>query len=561
MFHRILPFSSTFRTACAVGSAGALASTFSYSAFAFASPETPPEKGTASPPKLQRRQGAAPKPGEPVYTKEQVSEADGVGGRPMWITYRDGVYDVTEFHRIHPGGDLILQGVGGDVSAFWDIWAYHHHAPLVGKYLEKLRIGALKEYTAVEESTEEEEEENDPYESEPVRDINVQTVFTERPYCSETPNAVLGVSYLTSAEALYVRNHAPVPDCAWAPLDESRLSHAQHHEVIFETVCVDADTRGAQDAAAGVDAAAADADTDSAFTVAQLQAQYGTTTITSILQCAGNRASEDIAATGDSGFTGSPFETITQGMLGNAQWSGVRLADVLPSLYPAQCAAALKHGEGKWHVVFEGADGYSASTPLARVLRRENDCLLCTQMNGQPLTADHGYPMRALLPGVAGARNVKWLQSVSIQRTPVDAPWNSYYYKNAKAEQIQALPLQSLILEQKQKATNGNEETAIEVSGVAYSGGTGNAIAKVEVSTDGGQSWIDATLKVDEVKEDGSHRNFGWIRWEASLPEVKTSSVCCRAIDTEGNTQPAISPKERGYLYNGWQTVQVPMHN
>ena len=60
------------------------------------------------------------------------------------------------------------------------------------------------------------------------------------------------------------------------------------------------------------------------FTIAQLEARFGAATVTSVLQCAGNRASEDIAATGPSGFTGTVFETITQGMVGNARWTGAR---------------------------------------------------------------------------------------------------------------------------------------------------------------------------------------------------------------------------------------------
>jgi len=441
----------------------------------------------------------------------------------MWVSYRGGVYDATEFRRIHPGGHIISQAAGADVSAFWDVWAHHHHSPKVGQYLKEIRIGALKE-------KDDEEATHDPYDSEPVRDANVQTIFMDRPYCSETPVEHLGSSYLTSPAALYVRNHAPVPDCAWEPEGESRESNIQHHEVVFEE---------------------GDAGASPTFTVADLQSRFGTVTVTSILQCAGNRAGEDIKATGNSGFTGSPLERITVGMLGNAQWTGVRLAEVLPALYPKECAAAAQHGGGEWHVVFEGADGYSGSTPLARILDPQNDCILATHMNGEPLSPDHGYPMRALLPGIAGARNVKWLQSISLSRVPVDAPWNEYYYKNRDGEQIQQLPLQSIITDTAQK--EGTQ--LLEVRGVAYSGGSGNSIARVEVSSDDGKSWSEATIKTEEVKKDQSSKSFGWVRWTAEVP--RTAQVCCRATDTEGKTQCEISPKQRGYLYNGWSKVKV----
>jgi sulfite oxidase len=511
--------------------------------YVFAAPNGANENKTAPAARLIRRPGAQKKVGERIYSRAEVNQRDGSDGRPMWVTYRDGVYDVTEFQRVHPGGHLIKQAAGSDVSPFWDIWAYHHYAPKVGSFLDKLRIGGLRDVDQVKPT----ESSFDPYEAEPVRDKARQTIFSERPYCSETPNATLGSSYLTPAPALYVRNHAPVPDIAWPAEIDSELSHVQKHEIAFE---------GSSDDAASDENA-------STMTISQLESRFGTTTVTSILQCAGNRASEDIAATGVSGFTGTPFEAITQGMVGNAQWTGIPLADVLPVLYPKECAAARRHGGGEWHVVFEGADGYSASSPLSRVLAKEQDCLLATKMNGKFLSPDHGFPVRALLPGVAGARNVKWLQAISLQPQPVDAPWNEYYYKNAKAEQIQGLTLQSLILSH-QGSRNGGEDSStaeIEVSGVAYSGGTGNAIARVEVSTDQGENWVGATILADEVIADGSHKHFGWVRWVAKLnvPLGKhaTVSVCSRATDTDGKTQAKTPPKERGYLYNGWSKVEV----
>ena len=524
------------RSACVLGGVGALVGFSSLVATSDQGEEVSPPRAPAL--KLPRRAGAAPVPGEPTFSRAQVASNDGVDGRPFWVSYRGGVYDATEFHKIHPGGHIITQSAGADVSPFWDVWAHHHHSPKVGAYLEEIRIGALEE-------EEDNEDDHDPYEAEPVRNKALQTVFMQRPYCSETPDKVLVSSYLTSSAALYVRNHAPVPDCAWAPEGESRASNALKHEVVFEAV-----------SCAG---AGSDDDSSPSFTVSQLQERFATAKITSILQCAGNRAGEDIKATGESGFSNSPLERITQGMLGNAQWSGVRLTDVLAVLYPEECTASQRHGGGEWHVIFEGADGYSASTPLARILARKNDCLLATHMNGDPLTPDHGYPVRALLPGVAGARNVKWLQSVSLSKEPVDAPWNAYYYKNSKAEQIQALPLQSLILEVRRKKGSGHSPL-LYVSGVAYSGGSGNAIARVEVSKDGGQSWAEAKVKAEEVKPDDSSKSFGWVRWEAEVEVEKGQDktvVCCRATDTEGKTQLEISPKERGYIYNGWSKVKV----
>lgn len=485
-----------------------------------------------------RRRGAARISGEPHFTREQVLRNDGVDGRPMWVTYRDGVYDVTKFHEIHPGGNLIKQAAGSDVSLFWDYWGHHHHAPSVGKYLEKLRIGSLKKEDQIDGDTMGEDKKDDPYSAEPPRERSLHTIFAERPFCSETPKDVLKKEgYLTSADALYVRNHAPVPDCAWVPEGESETAYSNNYEVTFEA-------RGNNE-----DGASA------SMTIGELKARYGTETVTSILQCAGNRASEDIAATGPNGFTGTVFETITLGMCGNGEWTGIPLCDILPALFPVECKAALDGGGEEYHVVFEGADGYSSSTPLARVLKRENGCLLVTKMNGKPLSPDHGYPLRAFVPGNAGARSVKWLEVVSLQKSPVDAPWNSYYYKDAAASQIHDLPLQSLILGA-QKVKN-ESKTVLSVTGVAYGGGSGNSIAKVEVSVDDGENWIEATLKAEEkAGTDQKHRDFGWVRWEAELP-MQIKQVCCRATDSASQTQPRISPKQRGYLFNGWSKLEI----
>lgn len=476
---------------------------------------------------LRKRDGTSKRQGEPKYTRTQVAVNDGVDGKPTWVTYKTGVYDITEFRKIHPGGYLIMQAAGTDVMVFWDKWAWHHEAPLVASYLEKLRIGELVE--GVVDSTEEAE---DPYGSEPMRTKSIHTIFTERPFSSETAPTQLGASYLTSAEALYVRNHAPVPDVAWTEEGMTREEGCSAHELIFE---IEGN------------------DSTSTFTISQLREKFGVSTITSILQCAGNRASEDIAATGASGFSGGPYERIQCGMVGNAMWSGVLLGDLLPYLYPEACKDA-----SEWHVVFEGADEYQASTPLSRLLDRKNDCIIATHMNDEPLSPDHGYPARALLPGVAGARNVKWLQSITLSRNPSTMPWNEYYYKNAKLQHIQELPLQALVLGKTYYHRGEGARKTVILNGVAYGGGTGNAIARVEVSIDNGKTWQDAQLKTAEVLKDASKSHFGWIRWSASIiAPTQGGTVVCRATDSEGITQVEISPKQKGYLFNGWSKIEI----
>ena len=105
--------------------------------------------------------------------------------------------------------------------------------------------------------------------------------------------------------------------------------------------------------------------------------------------------------------------------------SGVLLKNVLKDMFPTEC----DDKSNTWHVIFEGADDYETSTPLSHILDEENDCLLATKMNGENISPDHGYPIRVILPGIAGARNVKWLQSIKVSKKASNSPWNAYYYK------------------------------------------------------------------------------------------------------------------------------------
>ena len=97
------------------------------------------------------------------------------------------------------------------------------------------------------------------------------------------------------------------------------------------------------------------------------------------------------------------------GAISNAKWTGVRLRDVL-------IAAGYDEKSIAQHVQFEGYDQdmtgtcYGASIPMSKAISASEDVLLAFQMNGEDIPLDHGYPVRIVAPGVAGARNVKWLK-------------------------------------------------------------------------------------------------------------------------------------------------------
>lgn len=141
--------------------------------------------------------------------------------------------------------------------------------------------------------------------------------------------------------------------------------------------------------------------------------------------------------------------------MGNATWTGVRLCDILEDL---------KINENDWnHIQFEGLDldpsgvPYGASIPVSRALDPRADVLLAYQMNGQPIPRDHGFPVRVIVPGVVGARNVKWLSKIIVSKEESHSQFQRGDYKGfspsvdwdsvdfSKSPAIQDMPVISAI--------------------------------------------------------------------------------------------------------------------
>ena len=135
--------------------------------------------------------------------------------------------------------------------------------------------------------------------------------------------------------------------------------------------------------------------------------------------------------------------------------------------------------------------------PLAVAVDRDGDCLLATEMNGEPLPPDHGYPVRAFLPGIIGARNVKWLTSITLRKGEGNSPWQTKYYRVGQPERKTSafrLPLQCIILSPAPDAAVAATGEDIDVHGVAYSGGSGARITSVQVSMDGGARFVSCVV-------------------------------------------------------------------
>jgi DMSO/TMAO reductase YedYZ molybdopterin-dependent catalytic subunit len=220
-------------------------------------------------------------------------------------------------------------------------------------------------------------------------------------------------------------------------------------------------------------------------------------------------------------------------LMSTAEWRGVPLAALLEAAGGAEPAGT--------YVVFQAVDGYLTSLPLAALL--EVRTLLAYQINGAPLPARHGYPLRAVVPGRFGEQSAKWLTRVELSATPVKGLYQSQGWSEAPVETTSRIdaPGRDVPL------------GVIPVAGVAFGGTRG--IAEVEVSADGGATWHEATL--DPPLSDQSWVFWRWA-WQPAVPGTYTLVV--RATDGTGTTQTRV---ERGTVpkgATGWHRVQVKVH-
>lgn len=279
-------------------------------------------------------------------------------------------------------------------------------------------------------------------------------------------------------------------------------------------------------------------------------------TLVAALQCAGNRRveMEQVAPIPDEIIWG--IEAV-----GNAEWGGVRLGDVLRAAGVDEAADL--------HAAFEGLDQnekegqhfpFGGSIPLEKALCRE--VLLADTMNGAPLPPVHGYPLRAVVPGYIGARSVKWLARITVQAQPSDNYYQARAYRLfppdvdkesvdwAQGMMLGELPINALIGTPEDGATVRAGEVVVRGHALA----AGRRIERVDVSCDGGASWRQAALVSDSAL-------WGWRLWEARLRLTPGEHVLmARAWDSAAQTQPervATIWNFKGYMNNAVHRVRV----
>jgi len=247
------------------------------------------------------------------------------------------------------------------------------------------------------------------------------------------------------------------------------------------------------------------------------------------------------------------------GAVGNAEWTGVPLSAVLDR-------AGVKSAAHE--VILEGADEgpledpkaprgnvrFARSIPLGKA---KEDVMLVYKMNGEELRPEHGFPIRAIVPGWFAVASVKWLQRIIV----TDRPFNGYYqtmdyaFWKREGENAELVPLTQLLVKAEISRPRIGEtvkaNSSVRVHGAAW-GGIGR-IAKVEITTDDGKSWSEATL--------GESAPNAWCLWEydwQTPPSPGRQTLIARATDSSGQTQPLDRDPDRGtYMINHLLPITV----
>ncbi|MDX1992820.1 MAG: sulfite oxidase [bacterium] len=334
-------------------------------------------------------------------------------------------------------------------------------------------------------------------------------------------------SFLTPNDLFFVRNHAAVPD----------LDPAAYRLSVGGMV-----------------------KNPLTLTLDELKNRYPAHSLPATLMCAGNRREELLPIGEIKGEVPWNLEAIS-----TAEWRGVLLRDVL---------AEAEIDPGAAHIAFVGADqikkdgatfGFGASIPLEKALN--SDVLLAYAMNDQPLPPAHGFPVRGLVPGYIGARSVKWLTEIIVQAEPSDNYYQSAAYRWfppnvsedtadwGNAPMLGGLIVNAAICCPQPGETLRPGRHTVRGFGLATDG---ERLERVELSIDGGQTWMNALL--------GEHdAPYAWRLWQVEIDFVPgVYELMVRATDTGGHLMPEHLRDTwnfKGYMNNAWHRVRVDVRS
>ncbi|MFN8655753.1 MAG: molybdopterin-dependent oxidoreductase [Candidatus Obscuribacterales bacterium] len=286
----------------------------------------------------------------------------------------------------------------------------------------------------------------------------------------------------------------------------------------------------------------------------ELRKQFDPTTITAVCQCSGNSRSRMLPPV--------PGGQWGEGAMGNARWTGVRLKDLLKK-------AGIKSGAVE--VAFAGTDEAPLSNmpKFCKSLKVDHalsgEVLVAYEMNGAPLPVLNGFPLRLVVPGWYATYWVKALTEITVLPETLDSFWMKTAYRipnNATANElpktlatdtvpINKLNLRSIFVVPEMNATVSSGEQ-IQCQGIAFDAGSG--IKQVDVSTDGGNTFMPATLVGPDLG------NYSWRQWRFDWrpDRVGKHTLAVRATSNSGAVQTNIPHWNRsGYMRNVIEKVEV----
>jgi sulfite oxidase len=350
-------------------------------------------------------------------------------------------------------------------------------------------------------------------------------VLGDRPLVAETPEHMLDDD-TTPIDKFYIRNNGQVPE--------------QAKDADSWKIKVDGEVNKPLE-----------------LTLGELKSRFKPVTARMVMECGGN---------GRSFFTpqarGNQW---TNGGAGCAEWTGVRVADVLKAAGVKPSAVFSGHYGADPHLSGDASrSALSRGVPIKKLMDESN--LIVWGMNGQPLPHIHGFPVRLVIGGWPGSVSAKWLNRIWLRDKPHDGqgmggtsyrvaikpmvPGDKPDEKNFK--DLESMPVRSIIT----NPMNGTKLSAgtreVKLRGASWAGDL--TVKQVDVSTDFGATWTKATLAKAKNKYD-------WQRWTATvkLPSDGYYEIWSRATDQRGVAQPHIAGfwNPQGYGANPMHRIAV----